>query len=67
MRFFLTIIMFGSFGTILNLLFSPETQLDDKFRDLLNIIVGSFLASFSKIIDFWFKGSNSEEENQNVK
>ena len=64
MRFILTILMFGSFGTILNLLFHPTLTLDERFRDLLNIVVGTFLASFGKIIDFWFKGSHTEEENQ---
>tara|TARA_Y100000590_G_C15147883_1_gene798677 strand:- start:48 stop:329 length:282 start_codon:yes stop_codon:yes gene_type:complete len=64
MRFLLTIMMFGSFGTILNLLFHPTLVLDEKFRDLLNIVIGTFLASFGKIIDFWFKGSHTEEENQ---
>ena len=64
MRFLLTIMMFGSFGTILNLLFHPTLTLGDQFRDLLNIVIGTFLASFGKIIDFWFKGSDSAEENQ---
>ena len=63
MRFVLTILMFGSFGTILNLLFHPTLTLGDQFRDLLNIVIGTFLASFGKIIDFWFKGSHTEEEN----
>ena len=67
MRFLLTIMMFGSFGTILNLLFHPTLTLGDQFRDLLNIVIGTFLASFGKIIDFWFKGSHAEEESQNVK
>ena len=64
MRFLLTIMMFTSFGTILSYLFHPTLTLDERFRDLLNIVVGTFLASFGKIIDFWFKGSHSEEENQ---
>ena len=39
-----TLLIFGSFAYILGLLFSSDRTLDDKFRDLLNIIVGSFLA-----------------------
>ena len=31
-----------------------------KFRDLLNIIVGSFLVSYGKVIDFWFKKEKDE-------
>ena len=64
MRFLLTIMMFTSFGTILGYLFHPTLTLDERFRDLLNIVVGTFLASFGKIIDFWFKGSHTEEEKQ---
>ena len=64
MRFILTIMMFGSFGTILSYLFHPTLTLDERFRDLLNIVIGTFLASFGKIIDFWFKGSHEEEDKQ---
>ena len=65
MRFLLTIMMFGSFGTILSYLFHPTLTLDERFRDLLNIVIGTFLASFGKIIDFWFKGSHQEEDKEN--
>ena len=63
MRFLLTIMMFGSFYWVVWLLFTDLFTLDDKFRDLLNIIIGSFLVSFGKVVDFWFKGSHTEEEN----
>ena len=59
MRFILTGIMFGSFYWVVWLLFTDSYTLDDKFRDLLNIIIGSFLVSFGKVVDFWFKGSHS--------
>ena len=65
MRFILTIMMFGSFGTILSYLFHPTLTLDERFRDLLNIVIGTFLASFGKIIDFWFKGAHQEEDKEN--
>ena len=55
MQFAITVAMFGVFGWIIYLLFSPTMTLDEKFRDLLNIIVGGFLASFGKVVDFWFK------------
>ena len=55
-----TLLMFGSFGYILTLLFTSGETLHDKFRDLLNIIVGSFLVSYGKVIDFWFKKDNDE-------
>jgi len=59
-RAFFSTIIFGSFTLILYLLFNPTYILEDKFRDLLNIIVGSFLVSFGKVIDFWFKRENDE-------
>ena len=60
LRAFFTTIIFGSFSFILYLLFNPTYMLEDKFRDLLNIIVGSFLVSFGKVIDFWFKRESDE-------
>ena len=59
-RAFFTTIIFSSFAYILYLLFNPTYMLEDKFRDLLNIIVGSFLVSFGKVIDFWFKRESDE-------
>ena len=53
MQFAITSAMFGLFIWIIYLLF--HATLADNFRDLLNIIVGGFLASFGKVIDFWFK------------
>ena len=59
-RAFFTTIIFSSFALILYLLFNPTYVLEDKFRDLLNIIVGSFLVSFGKVIDFCFKRESDE-------
>ena len=53
MQFAITSAMFGLFVWIIYLLF--HATLADNFRDLLNIIVGGFLASFGKVVDFWFK------------
>ena len=57
----LTLFVFGMFYQIINLLFHPTLTLDDKYRDLLNIIIGAFLASFSKIIDFWFHNNKHKD------
>jgi len=61
-RFILTLVMFGSFFWVVWLLFTNLYTLEDKFRDLLNIIIGSFLVSFGKVVDFWFKDSHSEDD-----
>lgn len=62
MQFFITGGVFGLFFWILNLLFHPELELDPTHRDLLNIILGSFIASFGKVIDFWFRQKNPNDE-----
>ena len=67
MRFILTLVMFCSFFWVVWLLFTDLFTLDDKFRDLLNIIIGSFLVSFGKVVDFWFKGSHEDEDKKNDK
>jgi len=53
MQYSISLLVLGTFIWILWMLFTGE--LDDGFRDLLNIIVGAFLASYSKVTDFWFK------------
>ena len=59
MQFTITASMFGLFVWIIWLLF--HSTLDPQFRDLLNIIVGGFLASFGKVVDFWFKHEKSKK------
>ena len=54
--------MFGLLYWILHLLFHPTLELDETHRDLLNIILGSFIASFGKTIDFWFRHSKKSKE-----
>ena len=52
--------LIGMFIYILWLLFNDSMETPDAFRDLLNIILGSFLVSFGKVIDFWFKSDGNE-------
>ena len=61
MQFVITLLIFGCFFWIIYLLFHPVLELEDNFRDLLNIIVGTFLASFGKVVDFWFKHNKKQE------
>ena len=63
MQFAITTAMFGTLGWVLYLLFHPTLDLDEVHRDLLNILLGSFIASFGKVIDFWFRGSKKKTEN----
>ena len=63
MQFIITASMFGVLGWVLYLLFHPTLELDETHRDLLNILLGSFIASFGKVIDFWFRGSKKKTDN----
>jgi len=61
MQFTITLLMFGLFNWVLYLLFHPTLVLDEKHRDLLNILLGGFIAMFGKVIDFWFKQGNKKQ------
>ena len=65
MQFAITSAMFGLFIWIIYLLF--HATLADNFRDLLNIIVGGFLASFGKVVDFWFKSDKGKKSGGVIK
>ena len=61
MQFSITLGMFGMLVWVLYLLFHPTLALDETHRDLLNILLGTFIASFGKVIDFWFRHSKKKE------
>jgi len=61
MQFVITLLQFALFGGIIWMLFHPTLELDDTHRDLLNIIIGTFIATFGKTIDFWFKHDKSKK------
>tara|TARA_B100001250_G_C19802940_1_gene791934 strand:+ start:1448 stop:1708 length:261 start_codon:yes stop_codon:yes gene_type:complete len=61
MQFTITLSMFGMLLWVLYLLFHPTLSLDEKHRDLLNILLGTFIASFGKVIDFWFRHSKKKD------
>ena len=61
MQFVITCAMFGLLFWILNLLFHPTLELDPTHRDLLNIILGTFIATFAKVIDFWFRPKKDKD------
>ena len=55
-RVTMSLLTMGIFIMLVTILFF--FQISDSFRDLLNILVGGFLATFTKISDFWFKGDS---------
>jgi len=56
----MSLLTIGIFIVLVVILFFFE--ISDSFRDLLNILVGGFLATFTKISDFWFKGDPQESK-----
>tara|TARA_R110000851_G_scaffold87606_1_gene190960 strand:- start:12 stop:323 length:312 start_codon:yes stop_codon:yes gene_type:complete len=62
MQFSITVGMFAILYWVLHLLFHPTLQLDEVHRDLLNILLGTFIATFGKTIDFWFRHSKKKEK-----
>ena len=61
MQFTITLGMFSMLTWVLYLLFHPTLALDETHRDLLNILLGTFIATFGKCIDFWFRHSKKKE------
>ena len=51
-RFVLSLIVFGAFFTLLYLLFF--TTVSETYRDIVNILVGSYVAILTKTADYWF-------------
>ena len=62
MQFTITVGMFAILYWVLHLLFHPTLELDEVHRDLLNIILGTFIATFGKTIDFWFRHSKKKND-----
>ena len=57
-RLTISLITISIFIIVVILLFFFE--ISDSFRDLLNILIGGFLATFTKISDYWFKGDGGD-------
>ena len=58
-RFTLSLVVFGTFLLLLYLLFFQ--QVGDTYRDIVNILVGSYVAILTKTADYWFKDKDDPE------
>lgn len=58
-RFFLSLSILGIFVFLLWLLFFEDVQ--DTYRDIVNILVGTFVVVIGKTTDFWFKDKDDAE------
>jgi hypothetical protein len=64
-RFILSLVVFGTFLLLLYLLFFQ--QVGETYRDIVNILVGSFVAILTKTADYWFKDKDDPEHKETEK
>ena len=64
-RFTLSLVVFGTFLLLLYLLFFQEVG--STYRDIVNILVGSFVAILTKTADYWFKDKDDPEHKETEK
>ena len=61
-RIILSLVVFGAFFVLLYLLFFQ--QVGDTYRDIVNILVGSYVAILTKTADYWFKDKDDPEHKE---
>ena len=61
-RFILSLVVFGTFLLLLYLLFFQEVG--TTYRDIVNILVGSFVAILTKTTDYWYKDKDDPEHKE---
>ena len=63
-RFALSLVVFGTFLLLLYLLFFQ--QVGDTYRDIVNILVGSYVAILTKTADYWCKDKDDPEHKESA-
>ena len=61
-RFVLSIVVFGAFFVVLYLLFFATVG--ETYRDIVNILVVSYVAILTKTADYWFKDKDDPEHKE---
>ena len=61
-RFALSVTILGTFIFLIWLLFFTELKADS--RDLVNILIGAFVAVLAKTTDYWFKDKDDPEHKE---
>ncbi len=64
-RFMLSLVVFGAFFVLLYLLFFGIVG--DTYRDIVNILVGTYVAVLTKTADYWFKDKDDPEHKESEK
>ena len=62
-RFFLSGVVFLVFFCLLYVLFYGEL-VTDTYRDIINILIGTYVAVLTKTADYWFKDKDDPEHKE---
>ena len=62
-RFFLSGVIFFVFFVLLYVLFYGEL-VNDTYRDIINILIGTYVAILTKTTDYWFKEKDDPEHKE---
>ena len=63
-RFALSLVVFGAFFVLLYLLFFQEVR--EAYRDIVNILIGTYVAVLTKTADYWFKDKDDPEHKESA-
>ena len=61
-RFIISGVIFSIFFVLLYVLFFQEVS--DKYRDIINILIGTYVAVLTKTVDYWFKEKDDPEHRE---
>ena len=61
-RFIISGVVFSIFFILIYVLFFQEVQ--DTYRDLINILIGTYVAILTKTADYWFKDKDDPEHKE---
>ena len=64
-RFFLSGVIFFVFFVLLYVLFYGEL-VTDTYRDIINILIGTYVAVLTKTADYWFKEKDDPEHRESA-
>ena len=64
-RFFLSGVVFLVFFTLLYVLFYGEL-VTDTYRDIVNILIGTYVAALMKVVNYWFTEKDDSEHQESA-
>jgi hypothetical protein len=64
LRAIFTLVVLGFLFYVVRLLFHAKA--DGEFKDLINVVLGAMLVSYSKIIDYWFRRDDEDKREERI-